>query len=136
MFFFPLIRYVNGSHKCSSTISNLKTSLFKTTVCNITYWSSWLTDFTPWREGKIFRSHYKPRDFNVFHFASYFRYWTTLISCFTPESIMTTCGHIHKIIVKSCKIHVRITKRVVTILVFSTCYVFESREIKVGYIKK
>jgi len=46
---------------------------------------------------------------------------------------MTTCGHIPKTKVKSCKIHVRITKRGVTILMFPTCYVFESREIKVGY---
>ena len=34
---------------------------------------------------------------------------------------------------KSFKIHVRIRKRGVIILMFPTCYVFESREIKVGY---
>jgi len=73
-FVFSLIRYVNGSRKCLSTISNLKTLLIKTTVFNITYRCSWLTDFTHWREVKSFRSHYKPRQFNVLRFASYFRF--------------------------------------------------------------
>jgi hypothetical protein len=110
-----------------------KTLLFRTIVFNITYWSSWLTDLTHWLEENILRSHYKPRQFNVLRLASNFRYWTALISCFTPISIMATCGHIHKTKVKSCKIHVRITKRGVTILTFPTCYMFDNREIKFVY---
>jgi len=46
---------------------------------------------------------------------------------------MKTFEHIYKTKMKSFKIHVRIRKRGVIILMFPTCYVFESREIKVGY---